>query len=698
MYNSLTIFSNKTPFIKLLVPFIAGILLQWYLQCAILFSIILFGIAFTGTLLFWIASLYVKYKWRWLQAALLHVILFTVGMMLIYLKDIRHQPGWFGKQYTPGKSMIVVLKEDPVEKVRSYKAEARVVAMLDKKVDHVSGNIICYFKKDSTLPNQIHTGSRILFKQTVQEIKNSGNPGAFDYKTYALRNGITHQVYLGPDHYRVITNDYLNYFSQALYRIKRYVLNTISSNITGAKERGLAEALLIGYKDDLDKNLLQSYTNTGVVHVIAVSGMHLALIYWILDLLFSPLLKRKTTRWLHPVLVLSVLWLFSLVTGGAASIMRAAVMFSFIMIGKTINRHSSIYNTLAASAFCLLCYNPFWLWDVGFQLSYAAVLSIVIFYKPIYDLVYVRNKILDYGWQLIAVSIAAQILTTPLSIYYFHQFPIYFLLTNLVAVPVSSVILIAELVLVILSPIKMIVTLLGKITAAMIWWLNTSIEQIEKFPFALWTGLQVSVVQTILLFVIIAGISFWLLHKWKPGFFAGITAFALFTALRAYSFYTAQVQEKLIVYAVPKAAVVSFVQGRRSYIISDTMISKNTDAYNYNIKPATVLFRTTDVNSLEGVIQRGNALLFHNKKILFVNQPLHAASTNPYPLNTDVIILSGNPRLYIADLFKNVNAKQIVISSSVPAWKARYWKRDCDSLHIPCYDVNTAGAFVMNLR
>ena len=158
---------------------------------------------------------------------------------------------------------------------------------------------------------------------------------------------------------------------------------------------GLAEALLIGYKDDLDKTLVQSYSNTGVVHVIAISGLHLGLIYWLLLMLFKPLQKRKL-KWLRPVFILTGLWLFSLLAGAQPSVLRSAVMFTCIVLGDSFARKSSIYNTLALSALLLLCINPYWLWDVGFQLSYAAVLSIVIFMQPIYNWFYIKNKVLGF--------------------------------------------------------------------------------------------------------------------------------------------------------------------------------------------------------------------------------------------------------------------------------------------------------------
>src|SRR6185503_11532679 len=189
----------------------------------------------------------------------------------------------------------------------------------------------------------------------------------------------------------------------------------------------------------------------------------------------------------------------SLLAGGQPSVLRSALMFSCIVVAESLSRKTSIYNTLAFSAFVLLCINPFWLWDVGFQLSYVAVLSIVIFMKPIYNLFFIKNKILDLIWKLNAVSLAAQLLTTPFSIYHFHQFPNFFLLTNFVAVPLSSIIVLGEIFLCAISFIPFVAMLTGKIMSWLIWVMNSYIERIEALPYSLSDRLQINIAQAIFL-------------------------------------------------------------------------------------------------------------------------------------------------------------------------------------------------------
>ncbi len=690
------IFFARTPFLKLLIPIVAGIAIQTFLNLPLSVVLVVLGIFFVLTMAMSAFPSYVKFRIGWLKALFIQIIWFCIGSVLFIIKDVRYNKNWFGHIQSSQTMLVATLAENPVEKDNSFKAEAVVRSVIDSNRSYpTTGSIIIYFKKDIAIEH-FTPGSQVAFKKPLQEIKNTGNPGAFDYKRYSLFNGITHTVYLTEDDFVLLPEKNITGFKRLLFSVQQYVLAAIKKYIPGTREQGLAEALLIGYKNDLDRELLQSYTNTGVVHVIAVSGMHLALIFWILDLLFKPFLKNKKTKWLHPVLIIAILWLFTLVAGGAASIVRAAVMFTFIVLGSSFGRRASVYNTLAASAFVLLCYNPYWLWDVGFQLSYAAVLSIVIFYKPIYHLLFIKNKLLSSMWKLVAVSIAAQILTTPIAIYHFHQFPVYFIITNIFIVPVSSLVLIGELVLVLLSPINFAANILGKILSALIWWMNSFIERLEKFPLAVWDGLQVTQIQVAMLYIIIAGIGFWLIEKRKTGLWIGLVVMAAFFAARSLSFFDAQKQRKIIVYNIVKHDAIDFIDGRNYYSLTDTFLQQNNRLINLNLKPSRTLYRLQPVNNLPGLSITNNAINFFDKKILIINAPINL--TFESKTDVDFVILSGNPRLYISDLVKVVVPKQLIISGSTPAWKAGYWKRDCDSLKIPCHNVAEKGAFVINLR
>jgi competence protein ComEC len=688
---------KNAPFLRLLIPLITGIIIQWYFQAqllvwavAIVFSLLLFFI-------FFFLPFFTRYRLAFITGVSITVTFVAAGALLTSQNDIRNDHNWFGNSYTHHQSLVVTLIENPVEKTKSYKADAAINYFIEHDVAKpATGKIILYFAKDR-FPANLDYGSVVILDKPLQEIKNAGNPGGFDYRRFCLFKGITHQVYLSAGDYVSLKEKKENRVTVFINKIKKNVLAIVRTYIPGEKEKGLAEALLIGYKDDLDKTLIQSYSNTGVVHIIAISGLHLGLIYWLLVQLLKPLERRKHTRWLSTVIIITGLWLFSILAGAQPSVLRAAVMFTCIAVGNSIGRKSSIFNSLAASAFFLLCYNPYWLWDVGFQLSYAAVLSIVIYMQAIYNLLYFKNRILDFLWKMNAVTIAAQLLTVPISIYHFHQFPDYFLLTNFIAVPLSSLILLGEILLCIVSFIPVLAAMIGKMISAMIWFMNTWVERVEALPFSLWDGLQISIIQAILLLVFIGCLSYWLLEKQKKGLVAGLIALFGFVLLRSISIIQAQGQQKIIVYNVPGKNAIDIINGNTYAFIGDSGLVKDDFSRNFHLKPSRILNRAID-GSVIALSQSDKYFSFNGKHVLLLNEEMMFSEDPADKPELDLLILSGNSKLYISKLAGAFTINRVVIDGSVPASKSNYWKRDCDSLHIPWHDVSEKGAFVMNLR
>ncbi|MEP6750863.1 MAG: ComEC/Rec2 family competence protein, partial [Bacteroidota bacterium] len=559
----------------------------------------------------------------------------------------------------------------------------------------VKGNIIIYFKKDS-FPEPLLYGAQIIFNKTLQPIRNSGNPGSFNYERYAAFQGVYQQVFLKPGEYMILPGKNANWLTSFLFTTRQKVLNIITTYIPGEKEAGLAEALLVGYKDDLDKTLVQSYSNTGVVHIIAISGMHLGLIYWLLNLLLIPFKKRKQTKWMVPVLIITGLWLFSLLAGGGPSILRSAVMFTCIVIGENVQRKTFIYNSLAASAFILLCINPFWLWDAGFQLSYTAVLSIVIFMKPLYNLLYFKNKMVDGIWKLMAVTLAAQVLTTPVSMFHFHQFPVYFLMTNLLAVPLSSLIVLLEIVLCAIAFVPVLAKAAGIILHWLIYAMNSFIEHMEALPFSLWNNMQINILQLILLYGVVIAVAYWLMKKNKPAIFIGLFCLLGFLSLRSYSFIGANQQQQLIVYNIPRYQAIDFINGRDYFFKGDTDLLTNKQLQNFDLNPSRTLYRINNAESIENFLSVSPVCMFNNKTIVLIDQHT-GLGTATEKINADLIIISKNPSVRMSQLAEAFNCRQIVFDGSNAPWKVNKWKLEAAKLGLQCFYTVDNGAFVMNM-
>ncbi len=694
---------KDAPFLRLLIPFTLGILTQWNLKLP-------GPIGWSGTIafstllvLFSFKKITSRFRRYWLSGIFLNCSFFFAGLMTTFFANVINHPRALTTLYTEGSFIVAKLEEPLSQKPNSYKGIASVqVAQMNDSLFFPKGKIIIYFEKDSLIApakrTQIVTyGSRICFSKKLQPIKNTGNPGAFDYKRYCAFQGIYYQVYLKPADYYILPSKEFNKLRQLLFDTRKYILNVLREHIPGQKESGLAEALLIGYKDDLDKNLVQSYSNTGVVHVIAISGLHVGLIYWLLAVMVKPLTKRKSLRFLKPLLTITGLWLFTFLAGGSPSVVRSAVMFTFIVVGQNFSRKISIYNSLAASAFLLLCYHPFWLWDVGFQLSYAAVLSIVIFMKPIYNLWFVENKLLDGVWKLNAVTLSAQILTIPMCLYYFHQFPNFFLITNLVAVPLSSVILLGELSLFVGVLLPAVAQKIGWLLHWLIWMMNTFIERIDRLPFSVAGNIRISSAGLIFLYTIVIFSSIWLFKRKHFAVFGALTGIFLFGLTRFHSKLTLGNQRQLIVYNIPLHQAIDFVDGENYLFLGDSNVVKDDFLQSFHLKPARVTHRAKQSDSIAALFSSSPYFLFSSTTIGIIDKPFSKNITDR-KFNIDIIIISKNPGLSIADIQNKFSFKQLIFDGSNSLSRITKWKMECLEMDLPCYSIPDKGAFVMNLN
>jgi competence protein ComEC len=525
---------KQAPFIRVFVPFAAGIIVQYYTDNASWIAWALLSINAAGIILFSFLPLQKQFLNYHAQGICINLLLFAVGALITAVKNPYRQRALIDAFTTDSSTFIAVIDEPHVEKKASWKAVSRLIAINNGHVSlFPSSKLLLYFRKDSLLPCPRY-GQQIFFAKSLENIRNRDPPGRFDYVRYCALKNIHYQVFLNAGEYEVLAAKEGHVVTEFIFRIRQEVVAVIKANVAGRQEAGLALALLIGYKDDLDRELLQAYSNTGVVHVIAISGLHLGLIYALLNLACKPLQRSVAGRFISAAIVICGLWLFTLLAGAAPSVLRSAVMFTAIIAGGCLSKKTSLINNLAASAFILLCVDPYWLWDLGFILSYTALLSIALFNKPMYQLLVVKNKIIDAIWKLNAVTLAAQILTMPVIIYNFGQFPNLFLLTNFIAVPLSSVILMTEIALCCISHFQTLAHWAGIAISAMIRLMNRSIVFTDRFSFSTTRGLDINLMQVILLYVFIASISFWLLRKKKYGLYAGLVTAILFFTVRLF--------------------------------------------------------------------------------------------------------------------------------------------------------------------
>jgi competence protein ComEC len=512
---------KRAPLLRLFFPLTAGILTDNFYPVIGGFELPTFCGSFILFTFFISLPSLKKIGREWINGLIIQVSFFLFGAILMHLhRDIQIEDS-AALAKNQSNYCLLRLLGDPAPKKESFKCIACITLLInDQRGYYENEKVLVYFNKKTDI-GRIPADSRILIRKPLKAIENFASSG-FDYKKYCRLKHIYAQVFLNENDFTIIQQGNEKSVLAGLHFLRKKLLLLIKNQIPDKTGHGLLEALLVGFTDDLDPVLLKSYADAGVIHIIAISGLHLALICHILQLFLRGTGPKNPGSWIKLTLLITGLWGYSLLAGGSPSVIRAATMFSLVLFAKNILRENSFYNTLAASAFMLICFDPYWIWDTGFQLSYAAVLGLGLFSYPIRNLLPLQNKILAGIWDAVSVSIAAQIITTPISIYYFHRFPSYFLLANLLAVPLSSVILVAGILLCICSPVYQLARLLGWLLGILIYFLNGLIAYISHLPGAVIGELDFSIPQLILVYFIMFSFYHFQIQKDKRWFLAGL--------------------------------------------------------------------------------------------------------------------------------------------------------------------------------
>lgn len=574
---------SSVPFVRLVVPFGFGIIaeVEWQLDWPGMF-----GPAFLLTFLLIgfdiIPAINSKFTRRHWHGFLVYPILFLSGYFLALSTEADISPLHYSNQtISPSDGIVLKVTGFPIEKSKSMKYEADVVAFGDSLQYPATGRVLLYISKlDST--EQFVPGDYVLTDSELRECPGPKNPGEFNYKKYLKYRGITDQIVASPDRVQLLYHvDPPFKFNLIFKKWQNYLVDLLKSVQIPNRELGVLSALVIGNRDLLDKETFQSYSVAGAMHVLAVSGLHVGLFYVVILWILDRTIGRQRWRWFKFILVLLGLWVYAGVTGFSPSVSRAATMFSFVALGNAIDRRHSIYNTLAMSAFCLLIYNPRILFEVGFQLSYLAVLGIVFMSKRFIYLVDVSNPWLDKVWQLMCVSFSAQLATFPLGLLYFHQFPTYFLFSNLFVIPAATLLLYLTLLFFVVSPIAIVKEALGWVLGKLSFWLNECVVLVERLPFAQITGISISVFEVYMVYGFIVWLTLFFSGVGKRYFFLSALCLVVIVAEEAWESYELNHSSIACFHSINNTvAITAYQNGSSCFLYSDSLyFNKNKMSY-----------------------------------------------------------------------------------------------------------------------
>lgn len=688
-------FMRWIPFamVRIAVIFMAGILLGIY-QSKLINETAAAILFVAGTIIYAVVRFSVHNVRLWSGVIGLSVV-FVAGYWNALLRNESTRPDHLLNVREPILAYQVNLITSAEEKEKSWKRVASVQSIKTSLGwKSASGRINLYWPKSEAV-SSLDFGDVLLITGAPQVVDGPFNPHEFDFKRFLAFRNIYHQQFVKKDEWMRIQESTDRGFLFYAQRARNWSVNTIKKFIASPREQGIVIALVLGVTDGLDNELLTAYATSGTMHVLAVSGLHVSILYGILLLLFKPFGKSVTALWVSALVSLLLLWGYAFITGLSASVLRAVAMFTFVVISKPIGRNTNIYNTLAASAFCLLLYDPFLIMSVGFQLSYLAVLGIVYLQRPIYNLWEVKSWFGDWAWQLCCVSIAAQISTLAISLLYFHQFPVYFLLANLFVIPASFVVLIGGIVLLIIPMLPTIAGWLGIFLEWFVKVMNAGIFLIEKFPLSLIDGLYITPFQAWLMAIFTLAVI--ILVQFRK--FLALLVMGICTCLFSFASWRHLLNEvqkpNFYVYKVSGKSVFEWTSDATAFIFADSALVHDPKTFKFHIAPNhlslgirnTVLLSPVQVGGISLSRVKGRTFVWITRRDFRM----------PEKLTCDYLVIGGDAVPSLKAISKHIEFREVIFDSSNSYRYCERLRREALKLNIDAHAVLREGVFVKNL-
>ena len=683
----------KYPFIRLLMPFVLGIWLSF--SCLNLpkdeLNIVFGAVVVSGVALFVVHSAVKDYKYRWVFGAILNLHLILIGIAIVHIRndDLDEDCDvWVAR-----------LAECPTEKGKTVKVVL--------EMQSATGSVMAYFEKNERSLN-LNYGDVIAFYEPPKLVEPPSNPEQFDYQKYLSRKGILRQVYLKVESWDLLKDKSVNPIYSFSYNLRNFLLATIRELGISDDEYSVAAAILLGYDDTLPTELRQKYVAAGSMHILCVSGMHVGVIFMVFSYMLGFLDKRKRGQNVtKQILLLVLIWFYALLAGLAPSILRSTIMLSFVIVGDMIKRNGILLNSLAASAFLLLCIDPANLFNVGFLLSYCAVIGIVTLQKPIYNIFYVKPKFLDKVWEMTSVTLAAQLATAPLSIYYFHQFPTYFWLSNLFMGPISAIVITGGMVMLVVFFIPYINIGVAFCVKWLIYAMNFIVSWIETMPLSMIKGLYINSLEFICLIIAFVLLMMLVEYRKKPFLFGILSMLLIFSVSQLTSAVIQRDKMSITVYSVNKASAIDFVCGNEHVLICDSIFVNNPSLSNFSIENhliregvfsngVCVPVDSSYFNS-DYLKKRDNLISFGGKIIGIMDEKSSFGVKMPFRPHLDYFIVRGRVNIDLERLLNCYVIDLLVIDSSVPEYVSQKIIQKAEDMEQDYYYVKTSGAYVYNL-
>ncbi|WP_424962067.1 ComEC/Rec2 family competence protein [Ekhidna sp.] len=701
-------FWNTYPFVRFVIALILGIVCfdlfnyLWKYDFALL--LLLFG---CYAIMIFASNKTSFYTLRHANGLITLTMLFLIGGSIAKTKYHDHPAFHYTNVYKEIKGFSGIIVSPVNERTNHFRYDFELSNLFTKTDSNLrtSGKIHLYIRKDS-LATPLRYGDKIMVYGNFFPIPGPDNPNEFNYKEYLERQNIYSHAFVHQDEIQIAENSPPNHFMKWAFSLREGASDIIDKRIPTPRENGIAKALLLGIKDHLDNDLKKAYSSAGAMHVLAVSGLHVGIIYLIIHIMFGKLAASgKWGKYAFGIISIVFIWLYASLTGLSPSVMRAAAMFSFVAFSKASAREGNIYNTLAFAAFILLIFDPYLIYSVGFQLSFAAVVGIVYLQPKLYRLLDFRPWLLDKAWAITCVSISAQLATFPLSAFYFHQFPTYFLVSNLVVIPASFLMLIGGIGMLLIDPIiSQAGEIIGLCLNQFMWLINEIISYVHILPNSLieWIYMdQFGLIMTYLIVItLIVGLHY---RNFKTLVVSGVLGL-IFMLWGLLSHNTQSQRNELVFYEISDKIAVDHIKGHQGILYIDDFEKTELDLLSFQINPhrlashlepikeSILTFEEADFVQKE-TIRFGQ--IAGKRFLIFDSTTFHLEFKGV--VKTDYLIINNGAVKSLEWLDKHFDFDQLIVSNKNSGFYSKKMKAESAEIGMNLHSMNYDGALVVAL-
>lgn len=670
--------------IKLTLCLILGIVLRYYLTIDPIVIVVLTSSLFLGQfiLLFRLKNKFENNIW---YGFLTYALFVLFGIVTVSIHDQKNFDNHYSNyiQQSDDSEYILHLRVREILKSNNFN-EKYIVDILKINDQKTIGRSILNVEK-YTGQHSLKVDDILIAKSSLNNIQSPLNPYQFDYKSYLSKRYIYHQIFLEKKGFVTLPFEYQTIFGFT-NGIRRHINSKLKQFNFEGDELAIINALLLGQRQDISETVYNNYKNAGAVHILAVSGLHVGIVLLLLNFILKPLEQIKNGRTIKIVVVVALLWCFAIIAGLSASVTRAVTMFSILAVAINLKRPTNIYNTLAISVFILLLVKPMFLFDVGFQLSYVAVIAIVAIDPLLFKMCQPKNKIASFYWHTLTVTIAAQTGILPISLYYFHQFPALFFVSNLIIIPFLGIILGFGILIILLAILNVLPNFLASSFATVIELLNIIVGWVSSKKAFIFEDIPFDTVQLIATYFLIISFFIWFTKKDYSNLRRLLFSIVFLQLVFIYNKYSAENKE-IIVFHKNKQTLLGHLSN------SEVVVATQKDSLDYHTQSIIRDYKVGNrINKMS--ISNIKPLYAWNSKTLLIIDSLgiyNLSSLKPY-----YVLLSQSPKINLNRLIDSISPKLIIADGSNYKSYIQQWKATAEIRKIPFHDTNEKGAFILN--